>query len=575
MPDPIAYARLAAAAAPAFSHDGQTLFHLQGAGLQQIHALDLASGATTQLTHHDEKVGTLRRAPHDDRIAYTIDAGGDERHQIWLLDGAATRPLTHAPGVIHALGAWSADGARLSFAANDRDPAHLDILSLDVTTGVTTRLMEGTHEATAGGWHADGRLIAIQDRSTGDQRPYLVGAQAVPLPRAAPTRYASLRWDGDHLLGLTDAGARAHMALCRIDPATGAATPEHDPEADVEAWALSGPLLATIDNDRGATTLRVGPRGAGRPVVALPPGVASDLAWSADGARLAFALTTPTQPGALWIWEGGAARPVWQPPCDLPVRGFALVDWPSFDGQRVPGWFATPAGTPPAAGWPAVVWVHGGPASQTRANFRPDMQSLLAQGYAVLMPNVRGSTGYGRAWMDADDVEKRLDSVHDLAAGHAWLIAQPGIDPARIAVMGQSYGGYMVLAAATEYPALWRCAVDFYGIADFATLLDATGPWRRAHRAAEYGDPVRHRALFDRISPLRHIDRATMPMLVLHGTRDPRVAINESEQLVAALRGRQRTVQYEVFDYAGHGFVRPADKDRVYQAVAGFLARHL
>ena len=206
------------------------------------------------------------------------------------------------------------------------------------------------------------------------------------------------------------------------------------------------------------------------------------------------------------------------------MRAFGLVEWTSFDGLAVPGGSRCRTGRRRTAGWPAVVWVHGGPAAQARADFRADMQALLAQGYAVLMPNVRGSTGYGRAVMDADDVEKRLDSVHDLAAGRAWLAAQPGIDPARIAVMGQSYGGYMVLAAVTEYPELWRCAIDFYGIADFGTLLAATGPWRRAHRAAEYGDPVRHRALFDRISPIRHVDRIRVPMLVLHGTRDPRVA---------------------------------------------------
>jgi dipeptidyl aminopeptidase/acylaminoacyl peptidase len=133
----------------------------------------------------------------------------------------------------------------------------------------------------------------------------------------------------------------------------------------------------------------------------------------------------------------------------------------------------------------------------------------------------------------------------------------------------------MVLAAVTEYPDLWRCAIDFYGIADFETLLASTGPWRRAHRAAEYGDPARHRALFDRISPIRHVDRIRVPMLVLHGTRDPRVAIGESEQIVAALRERQRPVSYEVFDYAGHGFVRAGDKARAYQAVAAFLSRHL
>jgi dipeptidyl aminopeptidase/acylaminoacyl peptidase len=203
------------------------------------------------------------------------------------------------------------------------------------------------------------------------------------------------------------------------------------------------------------------------------------------------------------------------------------------------------------------------------------MQALLAQGYAVLMPNVRGSTGYGRARLESDDRELRLDSVHDLAAGRHFLAAQPGIDPQRIAVMGQSYGGYMVNAAITEYPELWKAAVNFYGIADFVTLLDATGPWRRAHRSEEYGDAVRHRALFDRISPIRHIDRVRAPVLLLHGSRDPRVPFGESEQMEEALRLRQRKVAFETFDYAGHGFVRPDDKRRVYRAVADWLDQHL
>ncbi len=178
-------------------------------------------------------------------------------------------------------------------------------------------------------------------------------------------------------------------------------------------------------------------------------------------------------------------RPLWRPDCALPVQDFGLVEWQSVDGRAVPGWLAMPPGPVPPGGHPAVVWVHGGPASQARATFRPDMQALLAQGYAVLMPNVRGSTGYGRAAMESDDREHRLLSVHDLAAAARWLAARPDIDPARIAVMGQSYGGYMVLAAITEHPELWRTAIDFYGIADFGTLLASTGPWRRAHRADE------------------------------------------------------------------------------------------
>ncbi len=197
---------------------------------------------------------------------------------------------------------------------------------------------------------------------------------------------------------------------------------------------------------------------------------------------------------------------------------------------------------------------------------------LLAQGFAVLMPNVRDSSGYGRAWCESDDREKRLDSVADLVAGRTWLGGQKAIDPRRIGVMGQSYGGFMVLSAMTEYPELWRAAVDYYGIADFATMPAGTGKWRRDHRAAEYGDDPE---LFARISPIHRTRRITAPLLVLHGMRDPRVPIAESEQIVAALHRLGKPVEYRVFDYAGHGFLRPEDRMRAYEAVVRFFRQYL
>jgi dipeptidyl aminopeptidase/acylaminoacyl peptidase len=284
---------------------------------------------------------------------------------------------------------------------------------------------------------------------------------------------------------------------------------------------------------------------------------------------LAFSAAAPTEPPGLWVWSDGAVRAVWRPEPGEYVD-FELVEWPSFDGTRIPGWLALPArGTPP---YPAIMWVHGGPVGQTRPNFRPDIQMLLAQGFAVLMPNVRGSSGYGRSYTVSDDVERRLDSVSDLAYGRAWLAGHPAIDAERIGIMGQSYGGFMVMSAITEHPDLWRAAVNYYGIADFSTLLASTGAWRRNHRAAEYGDDAE---LFARISPIHRLERIRVPVLIAHGKRDPRVPMSESEQYVTALRERQMKVTYETFDYAGHGFIRPDDRRRIYRAVAEFFGAHL
>jgi dipeptidyl aminopeptidase/acylaminoacyl peptidase len=594
MPVPTdAWVQIGAATSPVFSKDGRTVFHLRGAGLPQVWAMDVDGGNVRQLSHHDEKVAFLRRCPADDRLIWGIDAGGDERQQFWLLEpGGEPRALTEAPDTIHDFGAWSADGARIAYAANDRDQRFYDISAMDLASGARTRLLEGSSILTVPSWTKDmARLLVIEDHSSSDSRLWIMDAATGAtraVPRTAPARFVSVRWveQGAALMALSDAGADM-MRLIRIDPETGTSTVVFEAHGrDVEAWSLSPDetMLATIENDRGYAVLRAGRADGERPVVAgLPSGIAADLAWAPDNAALAFTVQGPATPPGIWLWRNGAAAaPI---PCEDPMAASGidrssliaprLVEWESFDGLRIPGWFALPRGPRPARGFPAVMWVHGGPASQTRANFRPDVQMLLSQGFAVLMPNARGSTGYGRAYLLADEVEKRPDFLEDLAAGRAWLATQPNIDPNRIGIMGQSYGGWAVLAAVTLQPDLWKAAVDYYGIADFATLLERTGPWRRDHRAREYGFPGTDDELFRKISPIHHVDRVVAPMLLLHGDRDPRVPMHESDQFNQALALRQKKVAYERFTYAGHGFIRPDHRRRVYASVAAHFREYL
>ena len=584
------WVRIGAATTPVFSRDGTRLFHLRGAGLPQVWVMDRDGGNASPVSAHDEKVAILRRAPTDDRLIWGIDAGGDERQQFWLRSPDGTvRALTENPAAIHEFGGWSPDGSQIAFAANDRDERIFDVQIMDVATRAVRRLIVSPGVVSIPGFSPDGTTLAVvYDHSSSDQRLMLVDtitAAVTTLPRPSPVRYASLRWSGNMLMGLTDEGSD-FMRLCRIDPATGA--PELVAAADsrdIEAWSMSpdGAVLATVENDRGYGVLRVGPAAGPRHVVTgLPSGVVADLAWAADSSTLAFCAQGPANPPALYLWQGGQAAPVALPdPLDetgitrADLVAPVLVEWPSFDAMRIPGWYARPQTPMPAGGYPSVVWVHGGPASQTRANFRADIQMLLSQGFVVLMPNMRGSTGYGRTYMEADEVEKRPDMLQDLAHAHAWLAARPEIDPARIGIMGQSYGGWAVLAAVTLQPDLWVAAVNYYGIADFVTLLDRTGPWRADHRAREYGFPGTDDALFQQISPIHHVAHVRAPLLVLHGDRDPRVPMHESDQFVAAMEQHQKPVRYERFTYAGHGFIRPDHRVRVYAAVAEHFNTHL
>jgi dipeptidyl aminopeptidase/acylaminoacyl peptidase len=537
-----------------------------------------------QLTHHEEKVAFLRRSPGDDRVVYGTDRGGDERQQLFLLDtrSGQSRPLTDAPAVIHDFGAWSPDGTRIVFAANDRDEADFDIHVLELASGERGRVLRGRRQFSVPGWSPDGdRVALLEDRAYGDMWLHVLevaSGEVRLVPQPGPTIWQMVRWsqDGRHLMALTDHGGSEFLRVVRVEPESGALEEIYGTAGgDVEAWAISRDQtrLATIENDRGWSVVREGSLEGERVVIGgLPESVAADLAFSPDGERLAVSVSSPVEPPGIWLIKDGAARPVWRPQADLTFRKFDLVSWESFDGREIPGWLARPEGESPADGWPAVVWVHGGPVGHTRPNFRPEMQMLLAEGFAVLMPNVRGSAGYGRTWCESDDRGKRLDSVADLVAGRTWLAGQEGIDSRRIGVMGQSYGGFMVLSAITEYPELWRAAVDYYGIADFATMLAGTGKWRRDHRAAEYGDDPE---LFARISPIHRAQRIAAPLLVLHGMRDPRVPIGESEQIVAALRRLGKPVEYLVLNYAGHGFLQPEDRMRPHEAVARFFRQSL
>jgi dipeptidyl aminopeptidase/acylaminoacyl peptidase len=582
---PDSWTRIGAYTSPSFSKDGTRLFHMRGAGLPQPWVMDLDGGNAKPVAQFDEKVAMLRRAPTDDRVILGVDAGGDERQQFHLVmpDGSM-RALTSAPDVIHDFGAWSPDATRIAYTANDRDDSAFDVLVMELSTGAITQIREGEGQISVFAWSGE-QIAMLEDYSSSSQTLWLIEletgeARAIPAP--GPTRYASIRFTPDGaLMGLTDHGGSDFMRLCRIDPRNGGVSVVHDaPGRDVEAWsqAPNRGKLAVVENDRGYAVLKVD----GVVVEGLPHGIVADLAWSPDVSTHDFTAQSPVDPPGIWLWRDGTATPLLRPD-PLAEAGIdpavmvapTLVEWKGEDGMTIPGWLAFPRGPKPATGHPAVVWVHGGPVGQTRANFRADTQMLLDQGFAVLLPNVRGSSGYGRAYMESDDVALRPAALADLAQGRHFLAALPEIDAARIGVMGQSYGGWMVLGAITLYPELWTAAVDYYGIADFVTLLDKTGPWRRNHRAREYGFPGTDDALFAQISPIHHVHRVTAPLLVAHGNRDPRVPKNESDQFVTAMQERQMKVRYEEFDYAGHGFIRPDHRTRIFNAVAAHFLEHM
>ena len=299
---------------------------------------------------------------------------------------------------------------------------------------------------------------------------------------------------------------------------------------------------------------------------------------SPDGRYLAMTLSSPTQPTNIWILDtesGESWRATNASTAGLSTKDFAdatLHRYNSFDGLSVPYFKYLPRGDRPENGWPAVLIIHGGPESQIRPSFNPVVQFFVAGGFAVITPNIRGSTGYGRTYMDLDNVEKRLDSIMDIRYLALTLKREdPDIDSDRLVIYGGSYGGFAVLSAITEHPDLWRAAVDIVGISNFVTFLRNTAPWRRSLREAEYGSLERDLATLERVSPIHKVDRIVTPLFIIQGDNDERVPLSESLQIYEKLEKRGVPVKLLRFADEGHGLAKRENRIRAYSEVMEWL----
>jgi dipeptidyl aminopeptidase/acylaminoacyl peptidase len=311
--------------------------------------------------------------------------------------------------------------------------------------------------------------------------------------------------------------------------------------------------------------------------------VLTALEFSPDGRQLAIGLSTPTIAGDVFTWHlrggGGLERWTMSELGDLDPAQLALpelIRFASFDGLSVPAFVYRPRHAAPGRRMPVIVDIHGGPESQTRPQWNPGAQYFAEMlGATVILPNVRGSEGYGTRYLNLDNAEHREDSVRDIGALLDWVARQPDLDPSRVAVYGQSYGGYMSLAAMTHYSDRLVGGVERYGISNWISFLENTEAYRRDNRRAEYGDEREPamRALFDRISPLNNVGRIGRPMLVMQGANDPRVPQSESDQIVRELRANGVEAWYVLFGDEGHGFLKKPNNDLRREVETMFLRR--
>ena len=576
------------------SEDGETvLVRTRFAGSAQLHLVTSPLGMREQLTFGEEPVSDARFVPgHPRTVLFLRDVGGGELFQLYALDRRTGRTelLTDGKSRHEAL-VVSPDGRRFAYAGSGRNGKDTDVYVAELDHPRDARRV-----VEAGGtWHPvdfsrDGRRLlvrryrsisdgdlALVDLASGERRMLIAGGGSVG--------DAAFSSDGRAVYAVASLGGEWNR-LVRLDlERTGAAPAQVAPGIswDVESIAVArdGGVAFTANAD-GVSLLHVlDPRSGRLSAAPLPAGTAGELRIRGRGGVVFTSVTTATSPSDVWSVDLSRRRQVRWTRSEvggLDPATFVepeLVRYPTSGGGQIPAFLYLPPGPGPH---PLVVNWHGGPESQHRPAFSPAIQFLAIElGVAVLQPNVRGSDGYGRAWLAMDDGVKREEALKDIPATFDFIASRRDLDASRVAAWGGSYGGYMTLATVALFPGRARAAVDVVGISSLPTFLENTQGYRRDLRRAEYGDErvPEVRSVQERISPLSHAGRIAAPLLVIQGKNDPRVPRSEAEQIVRAVRASGNEVWYLLALDEGHGFQKKENRDHLTAVTMMLLERML
>lgn len=572
----------------------------------QLHEVAMPGGDRRQLTFQDQRVnGGLYRPNDPSQLVFSINEDGAENFQFFVLDRKTGRPRRFTDGKSRYLSAiWSDDGRLLAYTSNARNGRDSDIYVADPAVPNSERRVaevQGTWSPLD--WSGDGKRLAVVEYiSANESHLYwldVASGKVQPVTPKNPSKTeptvayqgAQFSEDGSALYTVSDRGSE-FARLVRIDLANGReAVLSGDSSWDVEGFDLSddGKVMAYFTNEDGLSKLHFLDTATGRALrgsepPALPPGVANGPRFRPNSHEVAFSLSWARSPWDVYSYDvdsGRLERWTTSEVGGLDPEGFAvpeLIRYPTFDQRTIPAFVYRPPADRFPGKRPVYINIHGGPEGQARPGFLQSTNYLLDElGVALIYPNVRGSSGYGKTFLKLDNAELREDSVKDIGALLDWIAKQPDLDASRVMVAGGSYGGYMVLAALTFYSDRLCCAYDSVGISNFVTFLENTQEYRRDLRRVEYGDErdPKMREILERISPANRVDRITKPLLVAQGANDPRVPLSESDQIVAAVEKKGVPVWYVVGKDEGHGFGKKVNVDYLRAVLVEFVRRNL
>jgi dipeptidyl aminopeptidase/acylaminoacyl peptidase len=566
----------------------------------QLHLVKSPGGARRQLTFFADPVaGGSFQPKAGEFLVFSQDSGGGEFYQLFRYDLADGRVTLLTDGKSRNSGpTWARSGQWFAYTSTRRTGKDTDVYVIHPADPKSDRRLI---ELSGGGWRVtdvsedESKLLLTEYISINESHLWLADAKTGAKDLITPKGGEKISWsgaqftrDGKTIFVTTDKDSE-FQRLCRYDPATQQLTPlTPNLRSDVEGFELSpdGRTLAFVSNEDGASVLHLldARSGRERPAPKLPLGVIGGLEWHENGRDLAFTLSSarsPTDAYSLDVKTGKIERWTESETGGLDADTFVepeLVKLKSFDGLRISSFVYRPDAKKFPGPRPCIISIHGGPESQSRPTFQARNNYYLSElGVALVVPNVRGSDGYGKTFLTLDNGFKREDSVKDIGAIIDWIGRDPRLDGGRIAVMGGSYGGYMVLASMVHFGDRLRCGVDVVGISSFLTFLKNTQDYRRDLRRAEYGDErdPQMAAHLERISPLTSVKRITKPLFVVQGKNDPRVPLTEAEQMVRAIRGNGGQGWYLMAQDEGHGFAKKKNADFQFLSTILFFREHL
>jgi dipeptidyl aminopeptidase/acylaminoacyl peptidase len=563
---------------PSFSPDGKRIAFISNmSGSPQIWMVPTEGGWPTQLTALDDPVGTVSWSPDGEWLAFSVAPGGGMNVQVYLMkpDGADMRRITAGGKETNGISVWSDDGRWLGWTSNDRSPRSMSAYAYDMTTHESILIadLEGVGRiADFNRPRTHAVLARLRSRGSNDLfvRDLSTGKEVLLTPHEGPGTFYLGRFSPDGgTIYLASNRDRDMIAFAQVKSGGGA----------IEVLAQREHELDSVDITRDGKTAALGWNVGGKTELTffdlttsteVPgpqlPAERATTQFSRDGRLLAIVATGSAAPTDIWVYDREADR-MWQvtrsPHVGINLDSLirpTLVRFKAHDGLPLSGWLYRPKGA--SGPGPMVLSFHGGPEGQEAPTFRSDYQALLARGIAVFAPNVRGSSGFGKKFVNLDNGELRFNGIKDIQSCVDFVVQQGYADPKLLGIMGGSYGGYMVMAGITEFPDLFAAAANLFGIVNFETFFKHTEPWMAAISTIEYGDPLTQADLLRRLSPIHKIDRIKTATIVLHGANDTNVPVVEAEQVVESLKRRNVPVEYVLFPDEGHGWRKTPNRIR-------------